>query len=278
MAEILLQSRRIRQPGAGIGPDWSHPFLSKVLAFVDPISGLELVTKTPVVPKFGSEKIAAAPSGIGFYCGNNAKWTFTPKTPPDITNNRSISIFALTTIIGAPSQSYAGIVGTQSPNQSGLITAATATNLLFYWANLVAPNNFALANGQTVAAFMRSNTLAASTLQGNASATHGPALLGSGAGSAGALSFPATWEIGGDTRASYGTSRYLPQILHFAVVVNDYWSQSVFDSLVLNPWQLYKPQTLHIPISSGALPTLSLPTYTPGTLTSTGFGMRCTAS
>ena len=51
-------------------------------------------------------------------------------------------------------------------------------------------------------------------------------------------------------------------------------------SVSLNPWQLFEPQRIFIPEAAGggAFPTLSLPTYMPGSLTSVGFRPRVTAT
>lgn len=44
-----------------------------------------------------------------------------------------------------------------------------------------------------------------------------------------------------------------------------------------NPWQLFAPRRIWVP-QAGLLPTLSLPTYAPGSLTATGFRPRVTAT
>jgi hypothetical protein len=63
-----------------------------------------------------------------------------------------------------------------------------------------------------------------------------------------------------------------------------YWDRDLSEgkkkALTLNPWQLFTPQLRFIPSpSAGAtLPTLSSATYVPGSITSTGFRPRVTAS
>ena len=50
-------------------------------------------------------------------------------------------------------------------------------------------------------------------------------------------------------------------------------------SIVENPWQLFAPRRIWVPQAAiTGLPTLSLPTYTPGSLTATGFRPRVTAT
>lgn len=62
------------------------------------------------------------------------------------------------------------------------------------------------------------------------------------------------------------------------------WNRTISDSeqiaLHLDPWQLFEPRRIAGPVSAGApsLPTLSALTVKPGTLTSTGFTTRVTAS
>jgi hypothetical protein len=50
-------------------------------------------------------------------------------------------------------------------------------------------------------------------------------------------------------------------------------------SIIRNPWQLFAPRQIWIPSSAAsALPTLSFPTYVPGSLTSSAFRPRVTAT
>lgn len=256
-----------------LGPNWRHPFLEKCLVFVDGRTAMEMVTEKALTKAYGvNERVTAARGGLGLYCGSNAKWNFVGKSPLDIVNNRKISIFALTTILTTPTETYAGIVGSQSPTQLGLITTTTATSLLGCWANTVTGNTLTLAAGQVVAAGMRSNSASANTIQGTSVATPGRAALGTAVGSAGALGYPSTWEIGGDSRGAHATARYIEQVLHFAVVVNDYWDQAVFDELQARPWQLFESTPLYIPKAVSSLPTLTW--AAPTSVTTTNFTPR----
>lgn len=59
------------------------------------------------------------------------------------------------------------------------------------------------------------------------------------------------------------------------------WSSSLQEreGYVRNPWQLFAPRRIWVPQAAiTGPPTLSLPTYTPGSLTATGFRPRVTAS
>ena len=62
------------------------------------------------------------------------------------------------------------------------------------------------------------------------------------------------------------------------------WTRALTAAEVLedyrNPWQLFEPQRIFIPVAAAAsgVPTLSLPTYMPGSLTSVGFRPRVTAT
>lgn len=61
------------------------------------------------------------------------------------------------------------------------------------------------------------------------------------------------------------------------------WARVLSDdemiALYENPWQLFAPRRIWVPQAAIAgLPTLSLPTYTPGSLTATGFRPRVTAT
>jgi len=109
---------------------------------------------------------------------------------------------------------------------------------------------------------MRANNIAANNLQGAATDSQSRATLSAGVGAAGPMSFPATWELGGDSRASYATSRYIEQVIHSVFIANEYWSQADFDSMTENPWQLLKPRRpvlYSFPSGGIVIPTLSLP-------------------
>ena len=248
---LIYRKPRTRQPQGVAQIDWGHPLLRNVRAFVDPFTGTERVTGTPVTPVFGAERMGVGPGGYGFYCGPNSKWKFTPAPATDILANKSVSIFALTSILTTPTLNIAGIVGAHSPSQMGLLTLTSATSLRAFWANNNADAGYSLVGGKVLAAYMRADRNLANTTQGAASDDRGPATLGTPVGAASALSFPTTWEIGGDTRAGNGLVRYIEQVLHFAVIVQDYWSQEDFDSLVRNPYQLYKPQQIYVPVGAG---------------------------
>jgi hypothetical protein len=51
-------------------------------------------------------------------------------------------------------------------------------------------------------------------------------------------------------------------------------------ALTRDPWQLFAPRRIFVPITAAGstLPTLSIPTYVPGSLTTTGFRPRVTAT
>lgn len=74
--------------------------------------------------------------------------------------------------------------------------------------------------------------------------------------------------------------RPLNGVLHwwlgFNINIGDDWHALIAQ----DPWQLFEPRRIPVPVSSGApsLPTLSALTTKPGTLTSTGFTTRVTAS
>ena len=70
-----------------------------------------------------------------------------------------------------------------------------------------------------------------------------------------------------------------PRFLVSLAVINQ---SPTFDlrSVIGNPWPLLEPQRIFVPMSSGApsVPTLSAATYMPGSITSSGFRPRVTAS
>ena len=87
-----------------------------------------------------------------------------------------------------------------------------------------------------------------------------------------------TWLRFGTGTANSWTSAV--GVLHMGAT----WSRALSDFEVAevsrNPWQLFEPQRIFIPVAAGGggVPTLSLPTYVPGSLTSVGFRPRVTAT
>ena len=68
---------------------------------------------------------------------------------------------------------------------------------------------------------------------------------------------------------------FLAAVLPFVSRLSD----SYFRDLSANPWQLFAPRRIWVPQTAiSGLPTLSLPTYTPGSLTASGFRPRVTAT
>lgn len=67
------------------------------------------------------------------------------------------------------------------------------------------------------------------------------------------------------------------------VALAAFWSRTLSEAELravrAAPWQLFAPRRIWVPQAAiSGLPTLSLPTYTPGSLTATGFRPRVTAS
>lgn len=75
--------------------------------------------------------------------------------------------------------------------------------------------------------------------------------------------------------ASYALKGSVNYCFAFATDLSDLAMEFVY-----NPWQVFAPQRIFVPMASGAptLPTLSAATYVPGSLTSSGFRPRVTAS
>lgn len=250
MGIILLPKGYSAQPRDVAEVDWSHPFLQNVLAIVDPVAGVERVTGAPLTPLFGSEEIKDGPYGKGFYTGNNAKWSFKGIQPADPGANREVSFFALTSILSTPTQTYAGIVGAQAPSQTGLITTSVASRLDWYWSNRAALNILTLAANKTYAAYGRANIVAANTVQGaGGEFEKAVGTFAAGTGSAGAMGYLTDWYLGGDHR--YATSRFIEQLVHLVVIVNRYCSEEEFQAIAANPWQLFKPKSIILPVTAG---------------------------
>ena len=95
---------------------------------------------------------------------------------------------------------------------------------------------------------------------------------------------PNAWAAGVKTIAIGGSAGGLQGALDGSFVVMGYnnipWSPAHARAFHANPWQLSAPRRLYIPTSTAAatVPTLSAPTYVPGSLSSTGWRPRVTAT
>jgi hypothetical protein len=100
-------------------------------------------------------------------------------------------------------------------------------------------------------------------------------LVGNGSGGAPSAAVP-MW-LGDDVEAASGR-RFLGSIL-LTLYFERQLSAPEMASLHANPWQLFAPRSIWVPVSASSTnPTLSLPTYVPGSLTSSGFRPRVTAT
>jgi hypothetical protein len=85
--------------------------------------------------------------------------------------------------------------------------------------------------------------------------------------------------ISGLVRASSGAAYAATN-----VVLGVFWGRALTDAEIrqvsADPWQLFAPLQIWIPATAAASfnPTLSLPTYVPGSLTSSAFRPRVTAT
>ena len=91
----------------------------------------------------------------------------------------------------------------------------------------------------------------------------------------GNIALTALW--GGGPTAT--VSKRVGKLYQYAVIP-DTIPDAIIEEFLRNPWSLFEPHRLFLPVSTGAssLPTLSAATYVPGSLTSSGFRPRVTAS
>jgi len=77
-----------------------------------------------------------------------------------------------------------------------------------------------------------------------------------------------------------GPSNFLQARVLLAVRTNAYWNAEQRASFYRDPYQIFAPRSIWVPVSasSSTNPTLSLPTFVPGSLTSSGFRPRVTAT
>jgi hypothetical protein len=252
MGKLILPNRRLERPASfrpnirPVGPvdvDLSHPILKDALAVVIGGNRIEPVTGGLITPVFDvNEEIRTNQYGQGFYCGNNAKWKVTPKTPTDIGGNRNITYFAITSVISS-TQSYGGIIGNLAGagrGASGLVVEANADDLRLSEMG-TDRTAITLVDDTTYCVYGRYNTAVSNSAQaGGHIFQQGLSTFGSGAGSASSFNFPTDLYLGGDHR--FSTSRYIEQIVHLGLIINRYLSQSEINSLALDPDQFLIPK------------------------------------
>lgn len=66
--------------------------------------------------------------------------------------------------------------------------------------------------------------------------------------------------------------------IYLAGIVAGAWGDDALLDFTRNPWQIFEPRRIFFSASAPVFPTLSAATYMPGSLTSTGFRPRVTAS
>ena len=83
--------------------------------------------------------------------------------------------------------------------------------------------------------------------------------------------------VGSNVNSGNNASSFFEGIIAFAGYLNTYWTAEQHASFAANPWQLFAPRTQYIPTASGVLvPTLSLSTFVPGSLTASGWRPQVT--
>lgn len=278
-APRITRLTRRTQPQGAVGVDWSNP-ITRGLTFVyTPAMGGAAIVHG--VYRLASTTYAACPrgptvDGIGDIGDDNGRllWTALPSVVP----NPDWSIFArysrfVSAMYAASSPLYCGDAWTwRGPDISAYFS--TPNRLYISSSGQYVNETSAATNRPT--SFCRS---IASGVSGGALARIAGQWAATATVTFAGRSTPHSVSVGMDPydaakRSQTGTS----------LSISAAWSRALSADEILsledNPWQLFAPleRRIWLPAASGGLPTLSAATYMPGSLTSSGFRPRVTAS
>lgn len=268
MAHIILPRRFTKQPQHAVE-------LRGDLGIVSCFNGnlFDIKRKTKLSPS-GTFTLAASSAGIGVKSDGNAG----NKIPVSGTSNTTFTIFGVITPHSVTSFNFIMDADDSIPttnrdlqlrldttsltfvrfNTSESAVTATVTSA----AAIGVPLNFvAVSNGAEVSLYCQKGSNK-QTLTGT----------------------PSTWDETGywfsrPSEHTASTAYGLNGIIHLGGYASKAWSERDALEFVKNPWRVFSPrkQVIYFDVSTG-LPTLSASTYKPGTLTSTGWTPRITAS
>ena len=269
MSGIALNLPWDSQPQDAVELDWGNPLAVGVRAADIPAIGPYL--------RIGAPTLNPTSKGIAFK-GDGSSQAFYRDIPGSVAASDGQTVMAL--VMGAQStdrrcygladaSSYIFFIGS---------SASTATKMRLWYR---APNTDIVGSDTSATVFedgvphlavMRfQNGVLDSFVDGIPDSS----VSGSPAGTSAALQVG----ISGLVRASSGAAYAATN-----VVLGVFWGRALTDAEIrqvsADPWQLFAPRQIWIPTTAAASfnPTLSLPTYVPGSLTSSAFRPRVTAT
>lgn len=266
--------RRVRQPQSAARIDWQNPLSAGLRMLATPalLHSIEVANSTPtaVVDTLGGDALGVSAfqlsgSGVNHHLVNYAA----PLT------NFPLTFLAICRRFTRPAD-------------TGLVSIGAGTQRHLLYVNQDAVAMFSGAGATTAQAVSSSSALGT---------TAGPAVWI--AGRVHSASSRDVWRNGAlagtntsainttasDTLAvgAYWDNNVPSLYFNGAIFLAAAWDRALSDyelsSLYQNPWQLFAPRRIWVPQAAiTGLPTLSLPTYVPGSLTASGFRPRVTAT
>ena len=276
MSGIALNLPWDSQPQEAVGVDWSNPLAASLGFLYDGVSGRDVVGDLRFT---GSRIQGVSTGGIGQFSDTTGTAARLESINPTQIQFQNITVFALFTPTGNPGNESLFFMRRMGSSVPSFGLGIHTGSLNGY--------KFSL-NGQTsdfnasplvdIGAIPRRPTLLAMTYDGTSLRCYADGVdIGGGSGY-GLIDYSRTDEgllifDGGVFVSSIG-------VLTLAGICSKVFSAQEIARLNSNPWQLFAPRQIWIPATAAASfnPTLSLPTYVPGSLTSSAFRPRVTAT
>lgn len=261
------------QPQEAVDIDWSNPLLYGA-EFIRLGSSIFFNPTARVLNRVNSNGIAATKRGLGQICGSSQYETY-----PAQSSNGGVGPWTLAGLFMpvaniSANSSLVGMVdapGSNANDKSIRFSPSNSSWEAYLWDGVakVANSGILPKPGRTDSVIATTNT---SALVINVNGVDSSTAVTSGGYSGYAT---ANICVG---FASPTPTR--PFALPLLVRTNRYWDANLRKSFVDNPWQIFAPRTqrIWVPAGVGGLPTLSAATFVPGSLTSTGFRPRVTAT
>ena len=267
-----------RQPSESAKVNWSNPLARGLVSLLPFDRGADAVTGAAFGTSSAGQSLRATPAGVGVASNNAGLISYPVSTRSFSTNELTLAFYGSSASnlsfpdflsVGAGSTSFVTLerAGTTTSdteaglypintNTGGLTSSAGAVSLLREVPYVLVGVASAAANTSQI--YSNGKSFGAGLWGGSASATSVQYFSRHGGGDARTLN-----NSFGLLAAGWGRALSPDEVASFSA----------------NPWQLFAPRRIWVPQAAiTGLPTLSLPTYVPGSLTATGFRPRVTAS
>jgi hypothetical protein len=264
---LILQRPWTEQPQEVAQLDDANPLTAGIIDAILPASGRSVKGITGALDTASATNTVYTPGfGRKFTTGNNRDTYSIPAAQ----TAGPVSMLALYRLTGTPAGSVR-VVGNTSTTAQGFGLAPNGTSFRAIFSN----GSATFLTGGSVSVALKCDVLTNDGTNGNYY-ENGRLVAGPTAAAITASSKPLTL---GDENSATGNAAACE--IYLVVVWNRVLQAREVLELYANPWQLFAPRRIYVPYAAAAgnWPNiLSAPTYVPGSLTSSGFRPRVTAT